>query len=64
MYVKVIIFISTQLLTILEKEYLSTYWALKNGSPLIFNLMDMEKGLMHFQFHFPHLFPKILMLNI
>ena len=41
MYVKLIIFIIHQLLTILENWYLGSYWALNNGSPLIFYLMDI-----------------------
>ena len=36
MYVKLI----DQLLTILEKSYIGSYCALKNGSPLIFYQMD------------------------
>ena len=47
MYLDLIIFIIHQLFTILKKQYLGTYWALKNGSPLIFYLMDIEKRCLH-----------------
>ena len=48
MYVKLIIFIIHQLFTILEKTYLGTYLALKNGSPPILFTMEIEKKCMHF----------------
>ena len=63
MYVKLIIFIIHQLLTILENSYLGSYWALNNGSSLIFYLMDLEKWCLHLYLHFLHFLPKIVMLN-
>ena len=64
MYVKLIIFIVHQLLTILENLYLGSYLALKNGSPLMFYHMDIEKNMSVFLFPFSTIFAKILMLNI
>ena len=49
---KLIIFMIHQLLTIFENSYLGIYWALKNGSPLIFYLMDREKDVCIFIFIF------------
>ena len=63
MYVKLIIFIIHQLLTILENSYLGSYWALNNGSSLIFYLMDLEKWCVHLYLHFLYFLLKIVMLN-
>ena len=48
MYVKLIVCIIYQLFTTLENKYLGTYWALKNGSPLILFTKDKQKRCMQF----------------
>ena len=53
-----------QLLTIFGNSYLGNYGTLKNGLPLIFYLLDIEKTFFHFYFHFLHLWWKLFMLNI
>ena len=55
-----IIFTFHQLLTILENWYIGSYWALNNGSPFIFYLIDIEKICLDFYFHFLNLLPKLL----
>ena len=57
-YVKLIIFIIQQFLTILESSCLGTHRALINGSPLIFLLKDIEKKMHAFLFLFCRVFPK------